>query len=164
MTDWNPSVNGQQYDWENQGSITTQQDALGVDKSAATVDALVDAKKIIYEIENGTIAVEIRFKGNMTNGQSNVINMCSMRGVADDYIPIATLTLVAGTQTDGTNLYVDTIEETVPFEWLSNVEIMSNGDNGIARLAINTHGHSRFLFLATTLNSTSLLVDIARTQ
>jgi len=153
---------GQLYEWENQGSITSQQDALGADKSAATVDALDDAKKIIYEATYRTVSVEMRFKGDMVDGQTNVIDMLAMRGASDDYIPIATLTITTGTQTDGVNLYVDKIVDTVKFQWPSNVEIMSNENNGIARVAWNIHRYRKFLFIATTLNSNSILIDTSR--
>ena len=155
-------MNGELYNWENQGSITSQQSALGADKSAAVVNALDDAKKIIYEATYRTVAVEMRLKGDMVDGQINVIDMLGMRGDSDDYIPIATLTITTGTQTDGTNLYVDKIVDTVKFQWPSNVEIMSNENNGVARISFNTHRYKKFLFIATTLNSNSISIDAAR--
>ena len=97
-----------------------------------------------------------------TDGDSNVVNMYAQRGSNDDYILLGTLTLTTGTQTDGTNNYVDTIVETAALLWPSDVEVMSGADDSIGRIAMNTHGYKKLLFIATTLNSTSVLVDVAR--
>jgi len=148
--------------WGNIGSLTAAKIAMGADKSDATIDILASTRTIIYEIPNFWLAFELRFKGVATDGDSNVINVYAERGEDDDFILLGTLTLTTGTQTDGTNLYVDTIVETVALKWPSTVEVMSGADNSIARIAMNTHGYRKLLFIATTLNSTSLLVDIAR--
>lgn len=158
---WQPEQFVPKSDWVNAGSITTAQTALTTDKSAATVDALAAAKTIIFIPINGQAAFEMRFKGDMTDADSNVINIYAMRGDDDDYRLIATLTLTTGTQTDGTNLYVDTIVETVAFDWLSTVKVHSPAGNDIGTVAMNTHCYKKFLFIATTLSSTSILVDTA---
>ena len=57
---------------------------------------------------------------------------------------------------------MDIIAETVAFRWPTKIEIMSGFANGMAQFVLNTHGCEKFLFIATTKNSTSILIDVAR--
>lgn len=149
-----------QYPWLQKGVLTTVQAALTTNKSAATVNALTATGIVIVKVDDGTVALDVRFRGVATDADSNVINIYAMVGT-DHYTRIAVLTLTTGTQTDGTNLFVDTI--TIANEkWTDEIAVTSDAANGIAHVALNTHGMSRFLFIATTLNSTSIIVDVRR--
>jgi hypothetical protein len=149
--------------WKSESQvITVAGSALTTDKSDQTVDALASGAKCVMTIPDFWIAMELRFKGVATDADSNVINIYAQRGSKDDYRLIATLTLTTGTQTDGTNLYVDTIVETVAFRWPSTVDVNSPAGNDMGTVSLNTHGYNKLAFIATTLNSTSIIVDIAR--
>lgn len=151
--------------WINAGTLTTAQAALTTDKSYETVYALDSTKRIIYDVEDLWITLEIRFKdagGAGNDNNTNIIEMYALRGKNDDFYTVDTYTLLTGTQTDGTNNYIDKVTNSDPL-WPSEIEIISAEDNSIARIALNTHGISKLLFIATTLASTDgLLVDIAR--
>lgn len=159
------SVNGEFNDWEAlTGSITVEQAALGTDKSTSVVDALADANKLIYTVVEGTIGAEFRIKGVSTNNDSNTMNIYALSGTDDDYIPIATLTLLTGQQSDDTNNYIDDITEAVKFKWPTKVEVMTGFTDGIARFALNTHGYRKFLFIITSkaAGTTSIKIDSRR--
>lgn len=154
-----------QYDWKTAGTITTEQVALTTNKSKATVSALAVANRVIINPTKFTVAFDLRFRGG-TNGQTNVINMYAMRAAAgaasDHYTLITTATLTTGTQTDGTNLFIDIIDNSAFEKWADDIVVVSDGANGIAHIELNTHGYSHFMICATTLNSSSLIVDWAR--
>ena len=151
-----------QYPWVTAGTITTAQTALGTDKSADTVDALASGKTVIISPSLDSVAFDMRFK--TTGGSENdtdTVNLYAMRG-DDHYTRILTMTLTQGTQTDGTNTFIDTITGASE-KWADEIEVVSDGANGIAHLELNTHGYSKFLVIATTLNNfSSIIVDWAR--
>jgi len=153
-------VHVSQMDWYNIGNLTTVQAALTTDKSADTVHALTSTGIALLRVENGAVAHNFRFRGG-TDGQTTVVNLYAMRGTRDHYTRIATLTLTTGTQTDGTYLFIDTIGVSNE-KWVDDIVEVSDGANGIAQLSLNTHGHTRFLFIATTLNPAVLYIDTVR--
>ena len=152
-----------QYDWKTAGTLTTAQAALTTDKSKTTVNNLTSTGRVIITPNNNTVAIDLRFRGG-SDGDINVINLYAMRAetTADHYTLITTATLTTGTQTDGTNLFIDTIDNSAFEKWGDDIVVMSDGANGIAHIELNTHGYSHFMICATTLNSTSLLIDWAR--
>ena len=146
----------------NPPSITTSQAALTTDKSAATVNALATAKTAIIQPDEGTVAMEMRFRVDGSDGDSNVLElyaMCDPDGAGDHYTRIATLTLTAGTQVDANSyLFCDTVVITNEF-YMDDIIPLSNAGNGIASVALNLQGHTHFLLIASTLNSTGVYVD-----
>ena len=150
-----------QYAWRTAGTISAAQSALTTDKTAATVHALASTKLTRITPDDGTIALDLRFKSEGTANDSNVVNLYAMRGNSDSYTLICTFTLTVGTQTDGTYLFVDTIVSTNEM-WADDIVVVSEASNGIAHVELNTHGYKNFALIATTLNSTSVLTDWAR--
>lgn len=154
-----------QYPWSSLTAITSAQSAPTTDKSEATVDGYGDGTVALIQPDDGTVALDIRFKAAGSDGDSNVVDIYAVRdrvdGKDDDYTRIVTLTLTNGTQTDGTNLYIDTIVSSNE-KWVDDIVVVSDAANGIAHVALNTHGYKKFAVIATTLNSTSLTVDWAR--
>jgi hypothetical protein len=148
-----------QYPWRNAGTLSTAQAALTTDKSAATVNALTSTGTVFVSPTDNTVALDLRFRGG-ADGDSNVISIYAMAGT-DHYTKIIDLTLTTGTQTDGTNLFVDTLAGANEL-WADDIVVLSDAANGIAHVELNTHGYSSFLFIATTLNSSSVLVDWRR--
>lgn len=150
----------QQYDWRNAGSLTTQQAVLTTDKTAATAHALTSTGICRIEPSDNTVSIQIRFRCNGSDGDSNTLVIYAMAG-ADSYDPIVTLTTTNGTQSDGTYTFIDTITGTNE-KWSDDIRINSNADNAIASIEFNTHGVSNFLVIATTLNSAGIHVDWRR--
>jgi len=148
-----------QYEWREEGSISTAGSLLTTDKSAATVHALTATTFVRLQIPQGTIAFNIRWRGG-SDGDSNVHTLYAMRGNSDHYTRIATLTLLTGTQTDGTYLFVDTVTKTNE-KWTDAIEVVSDAANGIAHITLNTHGYTDFVLLGTVVAST-LYVDTSR--
>ena len=154
------------YDME--GTITASQTALTTDKSKATVHALASTKTAFILPANGTVALDIRFRGIASDGDDNVLNLYAMRGgpgvtkIADHYTLIATLTLKTGTQVYSTgNLFVDTVAITNE-KWTDTIKVINDAANGIARIVLNTHGWSNFVLIATTFNSSSVIVEASQ--
>jgi hypothetical protein len=139
-------------------SITTALSALTTDKSAATVNALATAKTAIIQPDGGTIALELRFRVDGSDGESNVLNLYAMAGADDHYTLIGTLTLTAGTQTDGTYLFCDTASLASEL-WIDDIVVLSDEADGIARVSLNLQGYTHILAIATTLNSTAVYCD-----
>ena len=153
-----------QYDWNEIGNLTTAQAALTTDKSAATVKALTSTGIVIFQADDGAVTYEFRFRGG-TDTQKDTINVYAMRGASDHYTRIGTLTdLETGTQTDGTYLFKEKIASLDNEKWgnADDLVAISDENNGIAKLILNTLGCSHFLFIATTLNSAKLYIDAAR--
>lgn len=149
-----------QSPWVVAGTLTTSQAALTTDKSAATVNALTSTGIVKITPANNTPAIDIRFRG-VTDADSNVVNIYAMAdpaGDGDHYTRIITLTLTTGTQTDGTNLFIDTITSSNE-KWVDDIVVVSDAANGIAHVELNTHGYTHFLVIATTLANDSLIVD-----
>ncbi len=148
------------YEWEKKGSISTAGSALTTDKSAATVHALTATTFVRMQLDDGAIALNLRWSGG-SDSDSNVQNLYAMRGDADHYTLIATLTFTTGTQVGpGSRLFVDTVVKTSE-KWADDIVVVSDGANGIAHVVLNVHGYKNFLLLGTTVNST-LTVEAAR--
>lgn len=149
-----------QLNWTSAGSLTTAQAVLTTDKTAATAHALTSTGICRIEPSDNTVSMQIRFRCDGSDGDSNTLVIYSMAGT-DSYDPIITLTTTNGTQSDGTYTFIDTITSTNE-KWSDDIRVNSNADNAIASIEFNTHGMSDFLVIATTLNSTGIYVDWRR--
>jgi len=148
--------------WGVVGTITASQAMPTTDKSYATVKAYGTTKLALLRSSDGSVAQNVRFRGTATDANSNVIELIGMRGEADHFTRIATLTLTTGTQIYSSGvLFVDTIVVTNE-KWIDAIAVVSPAGNDIAHIAFNTHGWRYFGFIASTLNSTSVIVEAAR--
>ncbi|GAF76410.1 unnamed protein product, partial [marine sediment metagenome] len=66
--------------FEYTDTITVAQDALTTDKSATLVDALATTKTAFILPANGTIALDVRFRGIAAEGEDSILNLYAMRG------------------------------------------------------------------------------------
>ena len=148
-----------QYKWQKMGNISVAGAALTTDKSAATTHALAATTFVRIKSEDGTVALDLRWRGG-SEGDSNVQNLYAMRSGDDHYTRIVVLTLTTGTQTDGTRLFIDTITKANE-KWVDEIVVVSDEANGIGHVSLNTHGYSDFILIGTTVAST-LFVDAAR--
>ena len=98
-----------------------------------------------------------------TDGHGNVTDLYASRGVNDDYVHVATLTWTAGTciVRGGSQLWSDTLAVTEIDKSFEVVSSHGTGANEMAKAYLNTNGYSRFLFIVSTLASTSLIVEVA---
>jgi len=152
----------EQTPWDEQGSISSQQAALAVDaRDHASVEALVDAKKVIISPDDGTTGLEIRFRGDGGDETQNVIQLYAEAG-EDYYTKIATLTLTEGLQEAATGKFIQNISESNG-NWMSPRLSLNVADH-IARYYILTHGYSKFLMIASTLNASNIYVDLRCSQ
>jgi len=149
-----------QYFWQSAGEITVQQALLGADAlSHAAVKALVDVNKILIEVPQGWLAMELRFDSDSAENTSDVIELYAAStsdSNPDHYRHFAQLTTLAGTQEYGTKKFIDTI--TPVSEWLTSKGAVSPANNTFGSYALNTHGYSHILVIASTLNSTTFSV------
>jgi hypothetical protein len=151
-----------QYHWNTvDGSITSSQAALGNDKSTTIVDAIADANKLTFSLDDGWAAIEIRFRGG-ANNEANILNLYAKKDSDDHYTPIAVLTLRTGQQTDGTYNFIDTINVSSKSWPDGGMEALSLADDAIARLDMNTYGYKDFLLIATALGSSEIFADVVR--
>ena len=140
--------------------LSTVQAALGVDKSAATVRALTATGINRISVPECASAISFRF---LTGADANadVLNLYAIRG-DDHYELVCGITLTGGKQTDGDKFFCDTAVVVASTEvWPTSLSFSSQGDDSVAKLTLNTHGYSEFLFIATTL-ADALEVQIAR--
>ncbi len=107
--------------------------------------------------------LEMRFFGNGTAEDSNILALYAARGDNDDYGLVATITLTTGTmiRQGGTDLYADTITLTSELDEAFEPTLASSADNQMAKLWINTNGYSKFMLIATTLGSTTIRSEVA---
>ena len=141
-------INGVTYD----GKITIASTTPTVtERDDATIEAIADAYKVIIRPPSGTVAMEIRFRGNGTTADQHVIDVYAAAGV-DHYDLVETLTIDQGTQIDtGIIYFFDTIGEAGE-KWITATSALSTSTNNIGRWLVNVYGYDRFLFLATTLD------------
>jgi hypothetical protein len=142
----------EQRDWVTSWPVlSTAQAALGADKSAATVRALTATGINRVFVPQDASAMSFNFLTG-ADGNTDVVNLYAIRGDYH-YELVCTFTLTGGTQTDGDKFFCDTIAITADTEsWLTGVAATPDvGANSVAKLALNTHGYSEFLFIATTL-------------
>ena len=152
-----------QYFWQNAGEITVQQALLGAAAlTHATVEALADANKVLIEIPQGWIAMELRFYSDGSDNDEDVVELyaASTSGSdTDHYRHFAKLDTIVGTQVrSGTNLFIDTINAAVT--WLTNKGAVSPANNTFASFALNLHGHGHILAIASTLASATLTIEV----
>jgi len=153
-----------QYFWQVGGTITSAQALLGASAlTHAAVEALAAAKKVLIEIPQGWIAGELRFYSDAADNTSDTIELYAAStsdSKPDHYRHFAQLTNLVGTQAYGAFTFIDTI--TPVANWLTNKGVVSPANNTFGSYAINFHGHSRILAIASTLNSTTLGIEFKK--
>ena len=153
-----------QYFWRAGGEITSAQALLGASAlTHAAVKALTGTKKVIIEIPQGWLAGEFRFYSNGADNIGDVVELYAAStsdSKPDHYRHVATLTLTNGTQEKESNTFIDTISGNPV--WLTNKGIVSPENNTFASFAMNFHGYSHILMIASTLNSTTLGIEIKK--
>ncbi len=151
--------------WKDLGNvITVTQAALATTQFAvATAEALAATKIIKAEIPHSAANVELRFYGTASNDDSNVLNIYGKRDNDQYYQLLATLTLTTGTgqKGSGTELWADTVVETVDATPAGSGAAISPADDTIARYYFKPSGYKTLLIIATTLGSTDVGVEIA---
>ena len=149
-----------QYPWKNAGSLTTEQAVLTTDKSSAAVDALTSTGTVFITPSDNTVAIELRFRCTGTEDLDDIITLYGMRGT-DHYTRMATITLINGTQTDGTYTFHDSVA-IANEKWIDDIVAVNDAADGIGRVAFNTQGYSKFLLIANDLDNDAILVDWVR--
>lgn len=153
----------QQKEWRQEGILSVQGSALGTDKTAATAHALTTGTSVRIQPNENTVSLELRFRVDGTANLDDIINLYAMAGT-DSYTLMGTVTITAGTQTDGTYLFCDGVEIANEL-WIDDIVLMhdeGSAGNGIGRLAFNTQGYNNFLLVITDLDNTSVVVDSRR--
>lgn len=150
-----------QYLWQAGGTIITQQALLGASAlTHAAVKTLAAAKKVLINIPQGWLAMELRFYSDGSANDEDVVQLYAAStsdSKPDRYRHFAQLTTLVGTQEYGSNKFIDTI---TPVDmWLSRNKAISPANNTFGSYIFNTHGHSNILAIASTLNSTTLGVE-----
>ena len=147
-----------QYFWQAAGEITVQQALLGADGlTHAAVKALAAANKVLIEIPQGWLAEELRWYSDSAEGTVDVVELYAAStsdSNPDHYRHFAQLTLTVGTQEFGSNKFHDTV--VAVSNWLTTKGAVSPVDNTFGSYALNNHGHSHVLAIASTLGSTTL--------
>ncbi len=148
-----------QYYWQAGGTITSAQALLGAGAlTHAAVEALAAAKKVLIEIPQGWLAMELRF---YSDGSANVEDVLQLYAAStsnsnpDHYRHFAQLTTLVGTQEYGSNKFIDTISPTAE-QWMTRCNEVSPANNTFGSYVLNTHGHSNILAIVSTLGSTEL--------
>jgi len=151
--------------WANVGSITVQQAALtATGRTDAVVEALATANKAIYYTKTRSPALEFRFRSDSDDDTAtNTLQLYASNGV-DHYTRISQLVIKEGLQEySSTIFFADGIAVTLE-NWITDTKavVPITTDDHIARYVLNTHGYDRFLFIASTRNSTTVYIDVHR--
>ena len=151
-----------QYFWQSGGTITIAQALLGAAAlTHAAVKALAAARKVLIEIPQGWIAMELRFFSDSAANTSDVIQLYAAStsdSNPDHYRHFAQLTTLVSTQEYGSNKFIDTITPASE-AWLTRNNEISPKNNTFASYVLNSHGYSNVLAIASTLNSTTYGID-----
>ncbi|MCK5610252.1 hypothetical protein KAR91_50735 [Candidatus Pacearchaeota archaeon] len=128
----------------------------------AAIEALADTKKVLIDIPQGLVAMELRFYGNDSdNGTDNVeLYMAATTDSKPDYYRhFAQLAIIAGTMVFATDLeFYDTITPANE-AWLTAAAEVSPANNTFGSYAFNTHGNSKLLVTASSAINTNLYVQ-----
>ena len=146
--------------WINVGTITAASTAFGVTaRDVATVDALATAYTVkLSPPLPGPYAILLRFRSDGDENDQNVLQMYAARG-NDHYCRVAQLTLDQGKQIQTGNIYfVDTITPASEDALFDGEE--SNLTDMIGYYYCRVIGCDRFIFIATTLATTTVYVDV----
>ncbi len=150
--------------WTDYGVITTADVAWGTTELAASVvEALASTIVMLAKIPYGAANLEMRFYGTASDDDDVVLNIYGKRNNDDYYQLIATLTMIHGTAQKGaaTELWVDTITETVDATPGGSGVVISPADNTIARYYLKPSGYEQFAIIATTLDGTDVGMEMA---
>ena len=151
--------------WRDGGTpITIADVAWGTTELAAViVETIPTTTALLVEIPYGAANLEMRFYGTTSNDDDVVVNIYGKRDGDGYYQLIATLTMIHGTAQKGaaTELWVDTIAETVDATPEGSGAIISPADNTIARYYFKPGGYKQLAIIATTLDGTDLGVEYA---
>ena len=151
-----------QYFWLSGGTITTVQALLGAAAlTHATVKALAAARKVLIEIPQGWIAVELRFFSDSVATTSDVIQLYAAStsdSKPDHYRHFAQLTTLVGTQEYDSNKFIDTITPANE-AWLTRNNEISPANNTFGSYVMNTHGYSNILAIVSSLSSGTFGID-----
>lgn len=154
-----------QYYWQSGGTITVQQALLGASAlTHAAVKALADANKVLIQIPQGWLAMELRFYSDSANGTSDVLQLyaaASSDSKPDHYRHFAQLTNLVGTQEYGSNKFIDTITPANE-QWITRNNEVSPANNTFASYVLNAHGYGNILVIASTRNSTTIGVEFKK--
>lgn len=154
-----------QTGWFEAGSITSEEAALAVDeRDVATAEALGATKVVTIKPQGNPAAILLRFRADDAADLDSVLEMYAARGAAgggdDFYSRIATLTITTGTQDTGTST-IHFIDEIVA----TNEQALFDGEEGttlsemIGLYYFRTFGYSRFMFVASDRDSTTIYID-----
>ena len=151
-----------QYYWQAGGTIISAQALLGASAlTHAAVEALAAAKKVIIEIPQGWLAMELRFYSNAAANTKDVLELyaaITSDSRPDHYRHFAQLTNLVGTQVYGSNKFIDTISPAAE-QWMTRNNEVSPANNTFGSYVLNTHCHNKILVIASTLNSTTLGIE-----
>ncbi len=154
-----------QYYWQVGGTITVQQALLGAAAlTHAAVKALAAANKVLIEIPQGWIAMELRFYSDAAANTSDVLQLyaaITSDSKPDHYRHFAQLTTLVGTQEYDSNKFIDTITPANE-QWMTRNNEISPANNTFGSYVLNTHTHSNILVIASTLNSTELGIEFKK--
>jgi hypothetical protein len=154
-----------------QGTITSAAAAGDWDESEldnTAVEALADAKKVIFYVPQGWVTTEFRFRYNGTAGDQHVLECFASAG-KDHYRHIDQLTIDQGAQEHtagaaGTGIhFIDTVVSAGE-QWMTVTKELTTTTDNIGGWMINNHGYDRFFFVASTLDvansGTTLYIDV----
>lgn len=151
--------------WEAGKNVITVADVAWAttELAASVVEALSTTLVIKHDVPYGAANLEMRFFGTTSDGDDAVINIYGRRDNDDYYQLLATLTMIHGTAQKGaaTELWVDTIAETVDATPQASGAIISPADNTIARYYFKPSGYTKLAIIATTLDGTNLGIEVA---
>lgn len=151
-----------QYYWQAGSTITVQQALLGASALTHTaVKELAPANKVLIEIPQGWLAMELRFYSDAAANTSDVLQLYAAStsdSKPDHYRHFAQLTNLVGTQEKDSNKFIDTITPASE-QWMTRNNEVSPANNTFGSYVMNTHGHSTILVIASTLNSTTYGVE-----
>lgn len=151
------------YQWQapDNNLITVEQALLGATAlDDASVETLADANKVLIKPPNGVVAMELRFFGdNAAAGNTDdVVQLYAAAGV-DHYRHFAQLTIIIGTQDYGTLYHFHDDITAANNAWLSTASAVSPGNDTFGSYTFNTHGHDRFLVIASDKDCTTIGVE-----
>ncbi len=116
-----------------------------------------DAKNSTFEVKSGWNNITLRLSST-TEGDTSVTDIFAMRGTADHFTRIATLTWTTGTQTSSTSgeEFADTVVETNRF-WHTTPSPVSPTGNYIAEWSVDFKGGGTIGISPTTITNAATI-------
>jgi len=151
-----------QCEWTKVGDITAAHAVLGVAERLVGSEGLEIEEHAIYYPSRGNTAFDLRVISDGSEDDSNVVEVYAARG-EDSWTHVGQITCAQGQQVHEADVdyFADTMTVVQSDASFGQTEY-GTAANNICHVITKTKGYDRFLFIVSTLTSTTVTLEAAK--